>query len=308
VNPCFVYDARIRNNGTAVRCWDAVKRGIGFPQLKRYEPHGILPKHELYIYVDDGRDDIEWECPRPNAYWAIDTHLGYDYRLRKAQQFDYVFTAQKEGAVQMRKDGIKRVEWLPLACHPPCDPNGVEMAVHPFKDRLCGGSGLEKQYDLCFVGFMNEGVPGDEQSHNRVSFLDAVFRAFPSFWCSVNFFFEEAAIRYIRARLGLNISIKHDMPMRFFEGMSYGTAMLNNEDQEGWRELGFEDGKHFIAYKDDKDILKKIKYYLSHIDERESIAREGHRLVREKHTYVHRMKHLLDVCNVNWRNGNGRVS
>jgi hypothetical protein len=26
--------------------------------------------------VDDGRDDIDWIPPRPNAFWAVDTHLG----------------------------------------------------------------------------------------------------------------------------------------------------------------------------------------------------------------------------------------
>lgn len=122
----LLYDSSIRNNGTAVLCWDALKRGLGFSDMIRYQQGpGISKDHSLYIHIDDGRDDIDFDFSqyKPNAFWAIDTHLGYEARLKKARQFDWVFTAQRDGAERMHQDGLAHVEWLPLACHPPACPS-----------------------------------------------------------------------------------------------------------------------------------------------------------------------------------------
>lgn len=292
-----VYNSDIRNNGTAVLCFDSIKRGLAFGErVRRYTPIGTLPEHELYIYIDDGRDDIKWECPKPNAYYAIDTHLGYDYRLWKSKQFDKVYTAQKDGAVKLRADGIN-AEWLPLACHPSAHPNRQEIAQHPALPQIAP-DGIEKMYDIAFVGFLQRGVPGDPNSKDRVGILNDVFSSFPNSWLSVNMFFEEMALRYIRARIGFNVSIINDLNMRFFEILSTGTAMVSNADQLGWEELGFEDGKHFIAYKDIEDAKKRIDYFLKNPDEREAIAKEGLSFVRSNHTYAHRMQRILNDFNI----------
>lgn len=289
----FVYNAQVRNNGTATLAFRSVKQELNFGEsVRRYEPEGVLPEHDLYIYVDDGRDELTWECPSPSAYWAIDTHLGYDYRLAKARQFDRVYTAQKEGAEKMRKDGIKNVEWLPLACKPSLCPSLKEMRTHPNRNDIAGEFQLAKRHDVVFVGFMNQGA--GEGSHDRIEFLDDMFKEFPNFWCSANVFFEEMAVRYIRGRLGLNISIKDDLNMRFFEVLSTGTALLTNTDVVGIEDIGFEEGKHFIGYTDVNDAKDKARYYLEHEDEREEIAAAGHQFVREKHTYAHRMAYVLD--------------
>lgn len=288
-----VYDASLRNNGTAVLCWDSIKRGLGFgEELNHYAPNGELPKEDLYLYIDDGRDDNSWVCPKPNAYYAIDTHLGYGYRRWKAEQYDWVFCAQQDGAVQMHKDGIKNVEWLPLACHPPSQPNLAEMLAHPSKDSFTDGRPLDKQFDLAFVGYMNEGA--GENSNNRLDYLDILFKAFPESWMELGAFFEAMAVPFIRARLGFNISIKQDLNMRFFEIPSTGTCMLTNRNVYGWEDLGFEEGKHFIGYEGPEEMIEQAQWGLDHPTEREAIAAEAHEFVRANHTYAHRMKIILD--------------
>lgn len=293
------YNSDIRNNGTAVLCWDALKRGLEQSDLIRYSRPGPdktieSREHALHIMIDDGRDDIDWTPPKPNAFWAIDTHLGYDRRLEWGKRFDHVFTAQKSGAAQMLKDGIKSAHWLPLACHPSAHPNLMEMMNHPAKDDLCAGKDLSKQYDLAFVGFMQNATgPG---YHNRTEYLDAMFKAFSNSWLSVNMFFEQMAVRYLRARLGFNISIRDDLNMRWFEILSTGTAMLANRDQTGWDELGFVEGQHFIGYSGIDEAKEQAGRYLKDPDEREAIAKAGHELARAQHTYAHRMQALLDVC------------
>lgn len=297
LQPCLCYNCDIRNNGTAVRCWDAMKRELGYVDLKRYtRPYKIENKHNLYIAIDDGRGDLpDWDLPHPSAIWLIDTHLGLDERLRWARLFDYVFCAQKPSVERMAAEGIKNVHWLPLACHPSADPNIEEMLKHQKVADHCGGKNLNKQYDVCFVGFMNTGK-ADGTGNDRVDYLDRVFRRFPEFYFAYNRFFEDAAVRYIRARCGFNISIADDLNMRFFEIMSYGTCLVSNTDVVGWQDLGFVEGEHFVGYQGPDEAVEKVAWCLDHPFEREKIAQAGHRLVRERHTYAHRMQQLLDTC------------
>ena len=73
---------------------------------------------------------------------------------------------------------------------------------------------------------------------------------------------------------------------RIFEAMACGVLVLSDRlyDVE---KVGLVDGENIIFYNDLYDMQRLIKYYLSHNDERESIAYEGKKLVRQRHsTYI----------------------
>jgi len=260
-----------------------------------------VPKCDAYIYVDDGIDAIRWIPPKPNAFWAVDTHLGYGYRLWKAKQFDRVFVAQREAVEQFKADGVT-AEWLPLACHP---------KAHVSRQQLLDGytvvetgsrmgniaeskttDQLEVQWDIAFVGFLNEG--NGDGSNNRVDYLDTLFKAFPNSWLSVNVFFEEMSMRFVKAKLGFNISIKKDLNMRVFEVLSTGTALLTNRNVDGIDEF-FEDGVDYFGYEGKEEMVEVAHYALSHDKIRKQVAESGFRKVRMSHTYQHRMKRILEV-------------
>ena len=99
--PALIYNSDIRNNGTPVHFWDAFINGLKIP-VKRYQPEGEIPKHDFYIYLDDGRDGLEWDPPHPCGYYATDTHLGWDWRRKKAAHYDIVWCAQQPAAERMR--------------------------------------------------------------------------------------------------------------------------------------------------------------------------------------------------------------
>ena len=287
----LVYSAEIRNNGTPVLCWDSIKRTLGWGnRMVRYTTNGTLPKHDFYIHIDDGRDDIDWACPHPNAYWAIDTHLGYEARLKKARGFDWVFCAQLPTVEKFKNDGIENVEWLPLACHPASQPNLQEMMAHPEVAKLAP-RGLDVKWDLVFVGFIN--VAEGEGFNNRLGYLDQLWSAFPNSWLSTSMFFEDMAVRYLQGRVGFNVSIKNDLNMRVFEVMSVGVPLLTNRDVVGLAELGLIEDKHFVGYQGIAEAKEKTQWMLSHPEERESIAAVGHKEVREKHTYAQRMQYVI---------------
>ncbi|MED4226517.1 glycosyltransferase [Neobacillus cucumis] len=53
--------------------------------------------------------------------------------------------------------------------------------------------------------------------------------------------------------------------------------------------------KHLVCSSSPKETLKLVDYYLTHEDERKSIAKLGQKEVYSKHTYTHRAKEILKV-------------
>ena len=283
----LIYNTDIRNNGTARRVFETLCR-MGDKPTRYSRPADRVGKHDWFLFVDDGRDDIDWFPEGRKACWLIDTHLGWNTRLEWAKKFDRVFVAQREAVKQLEDAGVGGAEWLPLACSPQLDPSYKELAM--FGNREWD---LTRRYDCCFVGYMNRGVANDPTSYDRVAVLDALFKAFPNSWLTTGVFFEEAAIRYVRARVGLNVSIKRDLNMRFFECLSYGVCQVCNRTMDGWKALGFEDKKHFLGWDTVEEATELIRWALEHPAEREAIAEEGYRLVRAEHTYRHRVEQIL---------------
>lgn len=297
----FIYNSDIRNNGTPTLCFNSVKYQLGLnDKVVRYRPPDNnaekFPHAEFYIHVDDGRDDLSWEAPENSAYYAIDTHLGYEFRKEKAKQFKYVYCAQKEGAERMRADGIKNATWLPLACNNMAHPNLSEMMAHPNKDRHLGQWNLDKEWDVAFVGFFNMNY--NEDQNDRIDWIDTLFSHYTNNWFSFDCFFEDMAVRYIRSRLGFNISIKNDLNMRFFEVLSTGTCLLTNTNVDGIEELGFEEGKDFLGYTTKSEMIDKAEWGLSNPVEREAIAKSGHEKCRKFHTYELRMKKIIEDAGI----------
>jgi len=285
------YNADIRNNGTARRVTEAMRRmGMqqwGFVRYTRPTTSPIM-NHDFHLFIDDGRDDISWLPPRPNACWLIDTHLGYDRRLGWAKQFDHVFLAQKEDVDRMRAEKVENVHWLPLACSPYLDPSYDELMVD--RGRKVD---LTRSYDCVFVGFMNRGTTQHPASKNRIEFLDRIMKEFPNSWLAYNLFFDKAAELYVKARVGLNVSICNDLNMRFFEILSYGVCQVCNVDMVGLDDLGFVEGEHYLGWASEDEAIWKIRWALEHPEQRERIATQGLDAVRHGHTYEDRVKTII---------------
>lgn len=302
-SPGLFYNADIRNNGTARRVSEAFFRlgfkDTGFERYSRpFHDKVDYDKHDFWLFVDDGRDDIPMEVPKgdaPKCCYLIDTHLGYEQRLDWARHFDYVFVAQLPTVDKFRKDGIDNVYWLPLACTPSVDLTAGELLRAP--DEVKGDWGVNKRHDVVFVGHLNSGhlIDGEQCGNNRSEILDHVFKSFPNSWLSFGTFFVDAAVRYARGRVGFNISIRDDLNMRFFEILSYGTCLLTNTNVVGIEELGFQEGVHFLGYETLDEAVAKVEFALQDPMKREEIAKAGHNLVRAENTYEHRVKQIIEI-------------
>jgi hypothetical protein len=259
---------------SAKTLWDSQKEVM---EIDHFYPTGDISPFGIYdlnIHVDWGEDGLTSvlpyqpiESPKPMAYWASDTHLGYPYRLKTAKKSDFVFCAQKRAVEEMKRDGISNPIWLPHAFEPQAYPKG---------------SLLTKKYDICFVGNIN--------SKNREDALDKLFSEFPNFYFG-QALFNDAADRFSESKIVFNISMLDDINMRTFEVMGSGSFLMTN-----WiptiEEL-FEDGKHLVLYRSLEEMVDKAKYYLDHDEERERIAQAGYEEVMKRHTIQHRVDVIL---------------
>lgn len=260
---------------SAKKLWEEKKEYIEIDHIAPTGDISIFGKYDLFLDVDWGEDGLggilPYKCidlPRPLAVWNSDTHLGYDYRLNKSKNADFVFCAQKRAVEEMKRDGVANPIWLPHA---------VEPLAYPKTDYA------SKKYDVCFIGNLN--------SKNRVDALDRLFREFPKFYFGKKLF-EDAADTFSQSKIVFNISMLDDINMRTFEAMASGSFLLTN-----WIptiEEFFEDGKHLALYRSEEEMIDKAKYYLAHDDEREKIAAAGYEEVIAKHTIGARVNRMLE--------------
>lgn len=84
--------------------------------------------------------------------------------------------------------------------------------------------------------------------------------------------------------------------MKFTEFTSCGSFVLSDKPAD-MAELGFEDMKHMVIYKDINDLQDKIKYYLTHEKERELIAKQGMNFTRKHHNNTFRVEQMFQAIN-----------
>ena len=101
---------------------------------------------------------------------------------------------------------------------------------------------------------------------------------------------------YNLSKINLNItlpSIESGVPQRVFDVMSYGGFLLTNYQPE-IDEL-FELDKDIVVFHSQKEFIEKLVYFLTHENERLSIAINGYQKIRKLHTYTKRVEFILNT-------------
>lgn len=279
---CFWYDGRHRNDGPPLFLRQATLRNkeeLHFVDVDHripLEDYKRWGKYDYNVWVDFGEDGLPEkyiDCPWENKiYWCSDSHLGLDYRLDKAKEFDYVFVTIPRHIKQFKEAvGHDRVYPLFHAGEPTC---------YTKKEVI-------KKYDVCFIGHL----PNDE----RIDLLDRLFREVGEIFYGQRFF-DAANDIYCQSKIVFNHCISDEANMRVFEATLSGSMLLTSYSEEV-KSLGYKDGVHVAFYRDADEMVKKAKYYLEHEDEREKIAKAGRELTLNNHTYLHRIKEIMEVVN-----------
>lgn len=87
---------------------------------------------------------------------------------------------------------------------------------------------------------------------------------------------------FSQSRINLNISLKTiltGIPLRVIDVLGCGGFLISNYQEEMEEYLDI--GKECVVYENIEDLFMKTQYYLSHEEERKSIARAGYERVKK---------------------------
>jgi len=249
------------------------KSGLIYDLFGTDDPGKIKEGYGLYLRIDHG--DYKFDIPRklrPAVFWAIDTHLKKPYRKirEQAKHYDVVFCAQKNGAERLRREVKVDALWLPLGCDPE-----IHRKIN-----------TPKKYDIGFVG-------RNAQKFSRGRQMEMLKNKYPNSYIGAADFSRMGEI-YSASKIGFNSSIINDINMRVFEIMSAGCFLLTNRIKNNGLSDLFEEGRHLVTYKNNRQLLELIEYYLKNPEDREKIAAEGYDLIIKRHTYFHRVQAMMN--------------
>jgi len=248
----------------------------GFPLGTSVEEllHLLPEQPDLFLYVEPLGlipEGIE-RAPFRTACVIGDCHRDLPSRLRLARFFDHVFLYQRNYVSRFTEHPRGHVHWMPYACD-------LE-AVHP----LDGARDLD-------VAFIGEHFGADSERARLMRDLASRYRVNEQRW----YLQEEIPVVYSRAKIVVNLPLGDDLNFRFFEALSCGALLITRRVDNGQDNL-FEEGKHFVAFASESELIEKIDYYLAHSDEREEIAGAGHREVLARHSLETRLTALVSVA------------
>ncbi len=238
---------------------------------KEYHPDIYLWVESVFGYYPKNIDKLG--CP--TACYLIDSHMNLKLHLQLANDFDYVFIAQREYLEKFKEHCHENIYWLPL---------GADPEIHSPKSK-------EKFFDVGFVGSLSSSV--HERRKNLLEKINLKNKV-----AFKRCFLDEMSKHFSQSKIVFNNAIKNDLNMRVFEAMSIGSLLLTDKTEGNGQTVMFADGEDYVLY-DDDNINEKINYYLTHEDEREKIAARGREIILKAHTYFHRVEELLDVVTGN---------
>ncbi len=235
----------------------------------------------LVVINPDGRpwlpEGIE-SAAAPTAVFHIDTYVTPERRMRCSAMYDYAFTFHPGYDEEFRAAGIP----------------GARLLPHAAERDLFDRPEIERRFDVGWVG-----VTGRSIYDARDRILAELQSRFTMNEVGRRYTPEEMADIYRASKIVVNVSrddYPQDANMRCFEAMAAGALLITQSPSE-LTALGFEEGSHFIGYREPDDMSSIVSHWLARDAERDAIARRARLLVLGEHTYDARVATILEtVC------------
>jgi hypothetical protein len=258
-----------------------------------------IKQKDIFLFIDPTNDfplGIEKvECLK--IIYLIDTHINMhsdksnnfqlNHRLILSNFFDSIFLYHKKHLnnfikfqYRFKKKKLKRnIFWSPVAC----DPNLHYQNL-----------GNKRNYDISFVGQLGPEISFRHKFLKRIYFSDN--RSYIKKKYANNISDKLMSKIYGQSKIVTNVSINNDINMRYYEAMAAGSLLLTNKIKNSGAEILFEENVDYVSYKNEKDAIKKINYYLNNSEKRKKIARTGQKKVLNYHTYKQRLKNIIKLA------------
>ncbi len=228
---------------------------------------------DLYLWIESVGGHFPKNLgalPCTRACYLIDSHLeNISWHLEWAQQFHYVFIAQREYLPRFREVN-PNTHWLPLACDP---------EIHAQLD-------LPKLHDIGFVGSLVLNPRRQRLLKSLEEHTDLYYER--CFW-------DDMARVFSASRIVFNNAVNNDLNMRVFEVMATGALLLTDTAPGSGLDELFRDGEEVALYRCDAELEDVARFYLNNDELRKQVAARGRRAVLQAHTYEHRVADLLAV-------------
>lgn len=159
--------------------------------------------------------------------------------------------------------------------------------------------GAKKDIDVCFVG-KNYGKRDSVINFLKVNGIN--IEVYGLGWSNGPVSLEKLVELYSRSKIAIGFSDpwgtgRFKIPGRDFEVPLIGPMYLT-EKNDKISEF-YNVGKEIILYGSNEDLLNKIKWYLAHDEERETIAKAGRERALKDHTWKKRFEFIFQFLGVN---------
>jgi len=244
--------------------------------------------------VDDLRRYTKTLCFFHDDGWRV------EFSRFWARRFDWFTTTDSHRVQEYRYLGYDNAMHFPYACNP---------AIYKKLN-------LPKKYDVSFVGLAN---PYRKWFIRKLEKAGISVYAGGSGWPAGHLAQEEMIRVFNQSKINLNLSNSKSWDVRYLLSLISSPGALyvwlrspKNIEQMKARpfeingcggfqlshyadglEHCYEIGQEIAVYLDVDDLVGKVKYYLTHDDEREAIASKGYRRTLAEHTYAQRFQSVF---------------
>jgi glycosyl transferase family 1 len=238
--------------------------------------------------------------PSAKIIWVWpDTPMNLEsHNLDNAKLFDLSATYSSSTMESYSLLGFNNTQWVPLA-----GDNFMHYNKVPSADEFA--------CDLSFVGMwrpererimtaINNNFPElNIELHGNYWQRNCSDKHLMKRWKGAGFYAKELSGFFNKSRININIIDDTNYPaanMRFFEIPVSGGLQLVSPCPE--MEVHFEDKKNILFFKDEKDIIEKIRWILGNAAKAQEIRQAAHDLVTTQHTYTNRLTAILNYFKV----------
>jgi hypothetical protein len=210
----------------------------------------------------------------PTVCFQADTHAYTHKRIRWSYLFDHVAVFHP---------GFEKL--FAEAGHP-----GAFLLPHAVRREYFEGPELPREFELGWVG-----QTSGHLYQKRSEWLPRMAASFRTNDWSRPYTLQEVADVYRRSRMVVNIGadkLPHDANLRVFEVLASGALLITSLPSE-LTELGFQEGVHFIGYRNENEIIPLVRKFLGDEPTRARIAAAARAKTLSEHTYDSRAAQLL---------------
>jgi hypothetical protein len=210
----------------------------------------------------------------PTVCFHADTYAFTRKRIRWSYLFDHVAVFHP---------GYDRL--FARAGHP-----GVFLLPYAVRREFFDGPELPREFELGWVGQTSGHI-----YRRRAEWLPRFAAEFRTNDFSRHYSLEEVADVYRRSQIAVNIGrddYPQDANLRVFEVLASGALLLTSLPSE-LTDLGFQEGVHFIGYRNENEIIPLLRKFLGDEPSRVRIAAAARAQTLAEHTYDSRAAQLL---------------